>query len=143
MINKEWCCKTCGDFESAIGVCKRCGEKATRVFRTPPGISPKNMSRRIDKLVESEFSRRKISNYTNRGGTQKVEFANSYASASGQPPITGGWGKQSLTQFNAQYGTNFQLPIQTPPEIDPGAPPQPPRIAQPWAKQVPTETTAQ
>ena len=141
MINKEWRCQGCGkEFESAIGVCKGCGEKATRVFRTPVGISPKGMARRIDRLVESEFTRRNIVNYTNAGGTSKVTFAQGHSSGYGQPAITGGWGKDALMQYNQQYGTNFQLPQMSAPQ--PGQIVKAP-ITAPWAKQVPTDITAQ
>ena len=81
-ILKEYTCRKCGhEFEAFVPTCARCGydDKENRAFRTPAGINGGratfNSAKRIDRLIENEFSRQGISNFSNRGGINKVEYA--------------------------------------------------------------------
>jgi hypothetical protein len=145
LIKKEWCCGGCGtEFESAIDVCKRCGAVAQRVFRTPVSINS-SATKVIDSMLERNFAKRGISNYTNSAGAGKIEWA------SGTPRAfaagdwrAGGWGKDQLMVINGAFGTAFGAPHLSGPSIIEETLPE--GSAQPgagWGKRVPTEVINQ
>lgn len=110
-IKKEWHCDGCGtEFESAIDLCKRCGAPATRVFRTPVGIG-KGSAKKIDALLERNFKKRGISNYTNIGGSTNISWAKTPRAFPEGDWRAGGWGKDQLERLNADFGTGFKEPV--------------------------------
>ena len=139
MIKKEFNCGTCGDFESGIGICPKCGSGAARVFRTAPSFSV-GRAKSIDRVINGEFARRSISNYTNAGGRPVVNYGSGDYNG-----IKAGWGKSQLQSIQQQYSPMQPL---TPPQLPGGranvsvphvdmskkAPPQ-----QAWGGNVPTE----
>ena len=134
-IIKEFKCREHGNFESGIAICPRCGKIAQRVFITPVGLSF-GKARRIDAVIEGEFERRGISNYTNAGGTPKVNYGSGTYNG-----VTAGWGKQQLTSIQNQYQP--AVPLSAP--ALPGGSNHPPegtptdRNSEPWSRHVPTE----
>ena len=76
---------TCGDedcakeFESIVPVCPYCGANAKRAFRTAPGINMgatvPGSAKKIDRMLEGEFKRQGISNFSNCQGENKVTWA--------------------------------------------------------------------
>lgn len=81
-VLKEFTCldEDCGqEFESIVPVCPYCGAKANRAFRTPVGInkgsSTPGSAKKIDKMLEGEFKRQGVSNFSNCGGENKVTWA--------------------------------------------------------------------
>ena len=147
-IKKEWHCEECAlDFESAIPLCKKCGKEARRDFRTPVGISLRGNSKRIDALLERNFEKRGISNFSNRDGQPKItwdaprEFPRAFPEGDWR---AGGWGKEQLLKVNQTFGSNFVAPllhgpkvaeIQVPPDRESPKAPAP----APWQKSVKTE----
>jgi hypothetical protein len=139
MIRKEFNCATCGDFESGLPRCPKCGEQATRVFRTPVGLGF-GKAKSIDRVINGEFARRSISNYTNAGGRPVVNYGTGDYNG-----IKAGWGKGQLANIQQQYSPMQPL---TPPQLPGGranlavphvdmsqqAPPH-----QAWGGNVPTE----
>lgn len=81
-VVKEFRCLAdgCGaDFESLVPVCPACGSReAKRVFLTPPGInggeSTSGSARRIDRLLEREFKKQNVANFSNCRGENKVRY---------------------------------------------------------------------
>jgi hypothetical protein len=140
VIVKEFKCNEHGDFESGIGICPECGEIARRVFNSPVGINS-GKAKRIDMVIEGEFARRNISNYTNAGSAPKVNYGSGEYNG-----IRAGWGKQQLSQIQREYapimppGVSLQAPALTPGhnEIPPDKPTDG-RNGVPWGSQVPTE----
>ena len=108
MINKEFRCESCqNEFVSLMPICPRCGSAATRVFLTAPQISTKGIARRTDRILESNFKKMGISNFSNAGGVNKVSWVSSGSTAStvhGQPqiPIQPTFARSDL----AKYGIN-------------------------------------
>lgn len=81
-IIKEFRClaEGCGaDFESLVPVCTSCGSREVkRVFLTPVGINGGKTTRgsaaSIDRLLEGEFKRQNIANFSNCRGENKVRY---------------------------------------------------------------------
>jgi hypothetical protein len=88
MISKEFHCDACQrDFESLMPICTLCGGAARRVFLSAPRIST-GVARRTDKILETNFKRMGISNFSNAGGVNKVSWVTTGSTAStvhGQP----------------------------------------------------------
>lgn len=148
-IKKEWFCEKCDfNFESAINLCKRCGAEARRVFLTAPQISVKRVSTRVDSLLERNFSRRGISNFTNTGGSNRISWDSiqDAPSVSGPPGRQfpqndwrgGGWGKEYLGSINNSMGTNFSTPHLSGSKVKETVVPPSPK-EQAWGKLVDTE----
>lgn len=111
MVVKEFSCsdpECARAFEGLVPVCPYCGAKGERAFRTPPsinrGMSNSGSAKRIDKMLEKEFARQGISNFSNVGGENRItwarrvnsQFPGVYASDAGgmaQPPIRAYMGK--------------------------------------------------
>lgn len=82
MVLKEFRClsEDCGqDFESLVPVCEHCGSREVkRVFLTPVGINggktTRGSARSIDRLLEGEFKRQNIANFSNCRGENKVRY---------------------------------------------------------------------
>jgi hypothetical protein len=141
VIKKEFNCAKCGDFESGLAICPQCGERSLRVFRTAPGISL-GRSRSIDRVLEGEFARRNISNYTNTGGRPVVNYGSGEYNG-----IKAGWGKSHLSTVQQQYAPLMPPGVQlTPPVLPTGHNPAIPHVdttvpnPRPgWGGAVPTE----
>jgi hypothetical protein len=142
MIIKEYKCETDGDFESGVPICPKCGEIAKRTFKTAVGLSF-GKAKRIDMVIEGEFARRGISNYTNAYGAPKVDYGdNNYGG------ISAGWGKQQLNAIQNQYAPSQPL---APPSLPTGSNSHIPTIGETpdgqhvgrnkeaWGAHVPTE----
>ena len=148
MIRKEWHCEGCGsDFESAIPLCKKCGHQATRAFRTPVGIS-KGLAKRFDAALARNFAKRGVSNFTNRDGTSKVDWASgpsTHPRAFGENDWrSGGWGKEHLSKLNQQFGSSFVAPaLRGPKQLDISEKAALPALTQPWQRLVDTEVINQ
>jgi hypothetical protein len=141
VIKKEWHCDGCNlDFESAIDLCKRCGQPATRAFRTPPGIG-NGSAKRIDALLERNFAKRGISNYTNSGGKPQINWANQPKAFPDGDWRAGGWGKEHLSAINSTFGANFSPPALSGPQTISTnvAPDNPKAQKEGWARFVDTE----
>lgn len=112
MVIKEFTCsdEDCGaEFEALVPVCPYCGAAASRAFRTAPGVvtnkgRPTGKAKAMDKMLQREFDRQGISNFSNVGGENRISWARRvnqkfpgvYASdAQGipQPPIRAYMGK--------------------------------------------------
>lgn len=63
MINKEYACDTCGDFEGIAPVCPRCGRIGKRAFRTPVGVAT-GKAKDFDRQFEALVRDRGLSNYS-------------------------------------------------------------------------------
>jgi hypothetical protein len=82
MVLKEFKCinPECGhEFESLADICPLCASDAKRAFRTPPGVAtnkgrPMAKSKIQERILEKEFNRQGIANFTNRGGENKVSW---------------------------------------------------------------------
>lgn len=73
MIIKEFTCKECEfEFEAFLPICARCGASAVRAFRTAPGY-PKGVAKRTDRILQKEFDKRGIVNFSNKGNTNRVD----------------------------------------------------------------------
>ena len=123
MINKEFHCDQCNrDFESLLAVCGHCGSPARRVFLTAPQVVTRGVARRTDRILESNFKRMGISNFSNAGGVNKVSWVSTGSTAStvhGQPqpmiqPIFGGPDQLSKAGFNTANMTMNGKPYQLP-----------------------------
>ena len=81
-VLKEWRCISpeCGrEFEGLTSTCPRCGAReATRTFLTPPGInkgvSTSGSAKRIDRMLEREFDKQGITNFSNTRSENKVTW---------------------------------------------------------------------
>ena len=122
MIAKEFICGSChNEFESLMPVCPRCGGSATRHFRNAPRIST-GVAKRTDRILESNFKRMGISNFSNAGGVNKVSWVSTGSTAStvhGQPqpmiqPIFGGPDQLAKAGFNTANMTMNGRPYQLP-----------------------------
>ena len=122
MINKEFRCESCqNEFESLMPVCPRCGGSATRHFRSAPRIAT-GVAKRTDRILESNFKRMGISNFSNAGGVNKVSWVSTGTSTSsihGQPqlpiqPIFGGAEQLRAAGFNTAAMTMNGQPYQLP-----------------------------
>lgn len=81
MVLKEFTCFSCGDFQALIPICTRCGKTAKRAglkeiigAGRPPGYAS-GVARRTDTILEREFERQGIVNFTNAGGVSKPTFS--------------------------------------------------------------------
>jgi len=82
MVLKEFVCinPECGhEFEGYADICPLCASDAKRAFRTPPGVStnkgrPMAKAKIHDRILEREFDRQGIANFTNVGGENKVTW---------------------------------------------------------------------
>lgn len=153
-IKKEWHCNGCNiDFESALNLCKRCGAEARRVFLTAPQISVRGSSKFTDRLLERNFRKRGISNFTNTSGGNKISwdsgFQGNLPDVSGPPGRafpqndwrSGGWGKEYLSGVNNTMGTNFSTPALSGPKVSETnvTPDNPAQASTGWQKFVQTE----
>lgn len=120
---KEFRCTSCSkDFESLMPICPRCGSSASRVFLTPPQVVTRGVARKTDRILETEFKRMGISNFSNAGGVNKVEWVSTGSTAStvhGQPqpmiqPIFGGPEQLQRAGFNTANMTMNGKPYQLP-----------------------------
>ena len=73
MVTKEWQCASGHEFEAIAPVCPICGRVGRRAFRTPVGISRVRPGA-IERSLEVEFSRRGITNYSNKDGLPRATF---------------------------------------------------------------------
>ena len=113
-VLKEYTCRKCGhEFEAFVPVCAKCGydSKDNRAFRPAFGINggdaTANSARRIDRILENEFARQGISDFSNRGGINRVEYQRLRSRAPGvyatpmpgveTPPIAAGFVKGGLS----------------------------------------------
>jgi hypothetical protein len=106
-------------------ICPLCASDAKRAFRTPPGVAtnkgrPMSQAKIMDRMIESEFNRQGIVNFTNVGGENKVtwkgrvqqKFPGTYLSnSSGLPhqshPISAMISKPGdFSQLTRQYGAD-------------------------------------
>jgi hypothetical protein len=123
-ITKEWHCECGRDFEAAAPVCPRCGREAKRAFRTPVGINGGRTNygsaKRIDGILEAEFKRQGISNFSNAGGINRVEYArlveshpgvysSSLSGAPAQPAISAQFVKGGLSNPQLAREMAFQV----------------------------------
>lgn len=116
-IVKEWSCECGKDFEAVASVCPKCGRDARRAFRTPVGINggrnTRGSARGIDGILEAEFARQGISNFSNADGINKVEYQHRFpgvyssqsSGAPAQPAISAMFVKGGLS--NPQVSKNF------------------------------------
>jgi hypothetical protein len=108
-VLKEFTCSCCGDFEGFVHICPKCGKIAKRAFRTAPGVSS-GKARRTDKLLESEFEARGITNFSNADPQNpKVTFRESPQVVT-RGGVTAMWGDKGLQGFNQAHGTNLAIP---------------------------------
>lgn len=73
-VKKEFSCPDGHDFEGLIAVCPVCGKVGRRVFRTAPQISKGGAFKKDEAFLAAEFSRRGITNYSNKGGMPRASF---------------------------------------------------------------------
>ena len=110
MILKEFRCGDCGDFESLLPLCPKCGAAAKRVFLTAPQINTKRTAPKTDRILEGAFNRMGISNFSNSGDKNRVTWVTNGSVAStvhgqAQSPIQATFAKNEL----AKYGINPEL----------------------------------
>jgi hypothetical protein len=73
-INKEWRCDSCSlDYEGYTDPCPSCGGEGKRVFRTAFQLST-GYAKRTDMVLEHQFKKKGITNYSNADGMAKVSF---------------------------------------------------------------------
>jgi hypothetical protein len=122
MVTKEFRCESCqNEFESLMPVCPRCGAGATRHFRSAPRIAT-GVAKRTDRILESNFKRMGISNFSNAGGVNKVSWVSTGSTSTtvhGQPqpmiqPIFGGPEQLQRAGFNTAAMTMNGQPYQLP-----------------------------
>jgi hypothetical protein len=92
-------------------------------------------------LLERNFAKRGISNYTNAGGSNQISWAHQPRAFAESDWRAGGWGKERLAQINQNFGTSFNAPALSGPatystEV---APDHSPAQKQGWARLVNTE----
>ena len=94
MVNKEWECPKCGQFEAvlAVSICPTCKSRLKRVFLTAPSITRASYQR-TNKLMESTLTQQNIRNYTNATGQPKATFSNEFQHESG---LVAGYGMDFL-----------------------------------------------
>ena len=123
MINREFLCPSCSNqFESLLAVCPRCGAAANRHFRSAPNINTSGIAKRTDRILESNFKRMGISNFSNAGGVNKVSWVSTGSTSTtvhGQPqpmiqPIFGGPDQLAKAGFNTAAMTMNGRPYQLP-----------------------------
>jgi DNA-directed RNA polymerase subunit RPC12/RpoP len=122
MILLEYHCEECGhDFESFLAICARCGKKARRDYRTAPQINTRRVAPKTDKILEREFKRRGIVNFTNSGGVSRPTFVShggTATTAGGVPqaPIAATFNQADLAQYKVDMsamsvkGQPYSLP---------------------------------
>jgi|SRR5215469_2197279 len=84
-VLKEWTCECGHEFERIRPECPLCHSvNVTRAFRTPFGLQ-KGAAKRTDRILEHQFKKLGISNFSNNtgGGPNKVTWAPRYFSHSG------------------------------------------------------------
>ena len=126
MVLKEFQCinPECGhEFEGYADICPMCASDAKRAFRTAPGVStnkgrPMSKAKIHDRILEREFDRQGIANFTNAGGENKVTWRgrvnqkypgvyNTQAHGIGQHPIQAMISKPGdFSQLTQKYGAN-------------------------------------
>lgn len=121
MISKEFRCDSCRrDFESLMPICTQCGGPARRVFLSAPRIST-GVARRTDKILETNFKRMGISNFSNAGGVNRVTWISTGSTSStvhGQPqaPVQPTFNSSDLGRYGINPGNMtvagqpYQLP---------------------------------
>lgn len=91
-------------------------------------------------VIEGEFGRRNISNYTNAGGHPVVNYGSGEYNG-----VRAGWGKQQLSQIQQQYapmmppGVALQAPALKSGPTDFASPSAEPKRPHGWGPNVPTE----
>jgi hypothetical protein len=111
MILLEYHCEGCGhDFESFLPICARCGQKARRDYRTAPQINTRRTAPKTDKILEREFKRRGIVNFTNAGGVSRPTFVSLGGTAStaggiAQPAIAATFNQADLAQYKVDLSS--------------------------------------
>lgn len=125
-VLKEYTCRKCGhNFEGFVPVCAKCGYESedNRTWRTAPGINgghaTANSARRLDRIMENELTRQGVSNFSNRGGINKVEYKRLRQKAPGvyatpfggaqTPPIQAGFVSGGLQNPNLKNQVSFQV----------------------------------
>lgn len=127
MVLKEYQCinPECGhEFEGLADICPLCASDAKRAFRTAPGVAtnkgrPMSKAKTTDRIIEREFQRQGIANFTNKGGENKVtwksrvtrEYPGVYNThsngAPSQMPIQGMIAKPGdFSQLQRKYGAD-------------------------------------
>lgn len=97
MVNKEWSCPKCGEFEAAlmVSICPTCHSRVKRVFLTAPTIT-RATYQRTNKLMDDTLRAQNLTNYSNAtgyGNAGKATFSNEFQHESG---LVAGYGMDFL-----------------------------------------------